>query len=71
MCQHNNLHPVRARRGKWVSETMYRDIENIIHQDSQKHITLEGGDELSYHKWTNCEIEYYQFFAQIILNQCV
>ena len=27
MCQHNKLQPLTARRGKWISETMYRDIE--------------------------------------------
>ena len=36
---------------------MYRDIEKsfiMIHRN-------EGGDELSNHRQTNCEIEYYQF----------
>ena len=27
LCQHNKLHPLIARRGKWILETMYRDIE--------------------------------------------
>ena len=27
MCQHEKLHPLTARRLKWISETMYRDIE--------------------------------------------
>ena len=27
LCQHENLHPLTARKGKWVSEIMYRDIE--------------------------------------------
>ena len=40
---------------------MYRDNEKIIQHDSQKHIISEGGDNLSNQKWTNCEIEYYQF----------
>ena len=30
LCQPNKLHPLTQRIGKWVSETMYRDIENII-----------------------------------------
>ena len=30
MCQHKKLNPLTARRGKWISETLYRDIENII-----------------------------------------
>ena len=29
-CQHNKLHPLTARRGKWISEVLYRDSENII-----------------------------------------
>ena len=27
LCQHNKLYPSTARRGKWVSEKMYKDIE--------------------------------------------
>ena len=27
LCQHNKLRPLTARRGKWVSEKIYRDIE--------------------------------------------
>ena len=41
MCQHNKLHPLTAKKVKWISETMYKDIEKIIHQDSQKYITSE------------------------------
>ena len=36
LCQHNKFHPLTARRGKWISEKMYRDIEKIIQIDSQK-----------------------------------
>ena len=61
LCQHKKLHPLIDRRGKWISETMYRDIEKIIQHDSQKYITSEDGDDLSDHKWTNCEIEYDHF----------
>ena len=61
MCQCNKLHPLTARRVKWVSEAMYRDIEKIIQHDSQKYITSEDGDDLSNRKLTNCEIEYDQF----------
>ena len=58
MCQHNKLHPLTAKKLKWISETMYKDIEKIIHQDSQKYITSEGENILSNHKLTNYEIEY-------------
>ena len=30
LCQHNKLQPLTARRGKCISETLYRDIETII-----------------------------------------
>ena len=40
---------------------MYRDIEKIIHQDSQNCINSEGGDDLSNQKWTYCDIEYDKF----------
>ena len=30
LCQHKKLQPLTVRRGKWISETLYRDIENII-----------------------------------------
>ena len=63
MCQNKKLHPFTDRRGKWISETMYRDIEKIIQNDSQKYITSEGGDDLSNQKWTNSDIEYNQFFC--------
>ena len=58
LCQHNKLHPLTARRGKWISETTHRDVEQNIHNYSQKYITSESGDNLSNEKWTNCEIEY-------------
>ena len=46
LCQHNKLHPLTARRGKWISETFHIDIENVIKNDSQKYITSEGGEDL-------------------------
>ena len=61
MCKHNKLHPLTARRGKLILETVYRDIEQIVQQDSHKYITSEVGDNLSNQKLTNCEIEYDQF----------
>ena len=58
MCQHNKLHPLTARGVKWISETLYRDIENIIKNDSQKYITSEGEKYLLNQKWTYCDIDY-------------
>ena len=59
--QHNKLHLLTARRGKWISEKMYRDIEQIIQRPSHKYITSEGKGNLSNQKWTNFDIEYDQF----------
>ena len=61
LCQHNNFHPLTARRGKWISKTMYRDIEKISQHDSQKYITSQGGEDLSNQKLTNCEVDYDRF----------
>ena len=57
-CKHNKLHPLTTRRGKWISETMYKEINNIIQHDSQKYITSEGVEDLSDHKLTHCNIDY-------------
>ena len=61
MCQNNKFHPLTARRGIWISKTMYRDIERIIQPDSHKYTTSEGGDDLSNHELINFDIEYDQF----------
>ena len=37
---------------------MYRDIEDIIKNDSQNYITSEGGEDLLNQKLTNFEIDY-------------
>ena len=58
LCQHNKLHLLTARRGKWIPETMYSDIENIIKNDSQKYISSEGIEDLLNQKLTNSEIDY-------------
>ena len=28
LCRHETLHPLTARKEKWVSEILYKDIEN-------------------------------------------
>ena len=48
--QDKKLHPLTSRRGKWTPETMYRDIEKNIQDDSHKYITSEGEDDLSNNK---------------------
>ena len=55
------MYPLIARIVKWITETMHKDIENIVQHDSQKYITSEGEEDLSNQKWNNCEIEYDQF----------
>ena len=61
LCQHNKLHPLTARRGKWISETLYREIKTIIKNDSPKCITSEGVEDLLHQKLTNCKINYDQY----------
>ena len=65
------MHPLTARRIEWISEAIYRDIENIIQHNSHKYITTEGGDGLSNQKLTKCDIEYYLSVDHIALNHCV
>ena len=61
LCQHKKLHPLTARRGKWISQKLYRYIETIIKNDSWKCITSEGGEYLLNQKLTNCNIDYDQY----------
>ena len=61
LCQHEKLYPLTDRRGKWISETMYRDIEKQFQQDSHKYTSSERIDCSSTQKLTNYEIEYYLF----------
>ena len=61
LCQHNKLHPLTARRGKWISETLYREIATIIQNYLPKCITSEGGEDLLNQKLTNCGIDYDQY----------
>ena len=44
LCQHNKLHSLTSRRGKWISETLYREIASIVKNDSSNCITPEGGE---------------------------
>ena len=61
LCQNNKLQLLTSRKGKLISETVYRGIKKIIQHDSHNCITSECGEDLSNHKLTNCEIEYDQF----------
>ena len=58
MCQHNKSYPLTERRGKWISETLYREIATFIKIDSPKCITSEDGEDLLNQKLTNSEIDY-------------
>ena len=42
LCQHKKLDPLTARRGKWIPEILYREIEKIVKDDSPKGGTQEG-----------------------------
>ena len=61
LCQHNKLHSLTARREKWISETLYREIATIIKKDSPNCITPEGGEDLLHQELTNYEIDYDQY----------
>ena len=61
LCQHNKLDTLTDKRGKWILETMYRDIEYIIQHDSHKYITSGGEEYLSNQKLTTCKIDYELF----------
>ena len=61
LCQHKKLYPLTFRRGKWISETLHREIASVIKNDSPNCITPEGGDDLLNQKLTNSEIDYDQY----------
>ena len=61
LCQHKKLDQLTARRGKWISETLYREIEKIVNFDSQKCVTQEGEETLVHQELTNCEIKHDQY----------
>ena len=58
LCQHNKFQPLTARRGKWISETLYRDIATILKKVSTNCITPEGEEDLLHQEFTNCNMEY-------------
>ena len=61
LCQHNKLHPLTTRRGKWIPETLYREIASIVKNDSPNCGTPEGGEYLLHQELTNCDIDYDQY----------
>ena len=60
LCWHKKLDPLPARRGKWISETLYREIEKIVKNYSPKCGTQEGEETLVHPELTNCDIDYDQ-----------
>ena len=64
MCQHSKLHPLIARRIKWIPETVYRDIEENIQNNPQKYFTSGGEHDLLNQKRIS-------FVSKILLNHCV
>ena len=61
LCQHKNLYPLTARRGKCIPETLYREIASIVKNDSPKCGTQEGEETLLHQELTNWEIDYDQY----------
>ena len=47
LCQHEKLHPITARTGKYISETMYRDLLRKILQGSHRTITPQENEVLA------------------------
>ena len=71
MCQHEKLHPLKDRTGKWVSETMYRVIEKsfiIIH----KNTSLQRMEMINQiRNGLIVRLIMICFVAQIVLHHCV
>ena len=61
LCQHKKLEPLTDRRGKWIPETLYREIASIAKNDSPKCGTQEGREDLVHQELNNCEIDYDQY----------
>ena len=61
LCQHKKLQLLNARRGKWISETLYREITTIITNDSPNCITPEVREDLLHQELTNYDIYYDQY----------
>ena len=61
LCQNKKLDPLTARRGKWIPETLYREIARIVKNYSPKCGTQEDGETLVHQELTNCEIDYDQY----------
>ena len=61
LCQHNKLHPLTARIGKWIPETLYREIASIVKNDSPNCGTPEGGEDLLHQELTDFEIDHDQY----------
>ena len=62
LCQHNKLHTLTPRRGKWIPETLNRAIASIVKNDSTNCGTLEGGEDLLHQKLNHCKIDYDQYY---------
>ena len=56
ICQHRKLYQLTARKEKFISETIYADLEGIIQQDSHIYINPQENEGLTTQKWTNDEI---------------
>ena len=71
LCQNNKLHPLTARRGKLISETIYRDIEKSF---NMTHINTSFQKEEIVYLIRNglmVRLNMICFDAQIALNRCV
>ena len=71
LCQHNKLHPLTARKGKRISEKMYRDNEksfSMIHRNT----SLQRVDNIyQIRNGLIVRLNMISFDAQIVLNHFV
>ena len=71
LCQHNKLHPLTDRKGKWISETTYRDIENLFRM-IHRNTSLQRVETINLiRNWLIVRFNIISCVDQIVLNHCV
>ena len=71
LCQHNKLHLFTARKGKWTSETINRDIEKSF-RTTDRNTPLQRVDKIyQIRNGLIVRLTMISFVAQIVLNNLV
>ena len=71
ICQHNKLHPLIAKISKWISETMYKDIEKLF-STTHRNTSIQRVEMI--YQIINIlilRLNMIRFVAHIVLNHCV